>query len=53
MSKDRDRTVYRRNDGKWANKRNDSDRAASVHDTQKRCDRFCQTDAAEPGRAAN
>jgi len=35
MSKDRDRIVYRRDDGKWANKRNDSDRASSVHDTQK------------------
>lgn len=35
MSKDRDRTVYRRPDGTWANKRNDTDRASSVHDTQK------------------
>ena len=35
MSKDRDRTVYRRDDGKWANKRNDSERASSLHDTQK------------------
>lgn len=34
MSKDQDRTVYRRSDGKWVNKRNDSDRATSVHDTQ-------------------
>ncbi len=34
MSKDRDRTVYRR-DGEWVNKRNDSDRASSVHGTQK------------------
>jgi len=35
MSKGRDRTVYRRNDGKWANKRNDADKASSVHKTQK------------------
>jgi len=35
MSKGRDRTVYRRPDGKWVNKRNDSDRATSVHGTQK------------------
>ena len=35
MSKDRDRTVYRRNDGSWANKRNDSNRASSIHSTQK------------------
>jgi hypothetical protein len=30
----RDRTVYRRSDGQWANKRNDSDRASSLHSTQ-------------------
>ena len=35
MSKDRDRMVYRRPDGKWVNKRNNSDRASSIHDTQK------------------
>ena len=29
------RTVYRRNDGVWVNKRNDSDRASSLHTTQK------------------
>ncbi len=29
------RTVYRRNDGAWVNKRNDSDRASSLHTTQK------------------
>ena len=34
MSKDQDRTVYRRPDGSWANKRNDAERASSVHDTQ-------------------
>lgn len=35
MSKGRDRTVYRREDGQWANKRNDADRASSLHDTQR------------------
>ena len=35
MSKDRDRMVYRRTDGSWANKRNDADRASSVHGTQR------------------
>ncbi|PLX98347.1 MAG: hypothetical protein C0623_13610 [Desulfuromonas sp.] len=35
MSKGRDRTVYKRDDGKWANKRNDAGKASSVHDTQK------------------
>jgi len=34
MSKGKDRTVYRSN-GKWAQKRNDKGRAASLHDTQK------------------
>ena len=34
MSKGRDRTVYRRDDGTWANKRNDADKASSVHKTQ-------------------
>ena len=30
----KNRNVYRRPDGKWANKRGDTDRASSVHDTQ-------------------
>ena len=34
MSKGRDRTVYRRDDGSWVNKRNDSERASSIHKTQ-------------------
>jgi uncharacterized protein YdaU (DUF1376 family) len=34
MPKGRDRTVYQRSDGEWVNKRNDSDRASSVHQTQ-------------------
>jgi len=34
MSKGRDRTISRRPDGTWENKRNDSDRASSVHTTQ-------------------
>lgn len=35
MSKGRDRTVSRRPDGTWENKRNDADRASSLHKTQK------------------
>lgn len=31
---DQDRTVYRRSDGLWVNKRNDADRASSLHETQ-------------------
>jgi hypothetical protein len=34
MSKDRDRTISRRSDGTWENKRNDASRASSVHETQ-------------------
>lgn len=34
MSKDRDRIVYQRPDGDWVNKRNDADRASSLHRTQ-------------------
>lgn len=29
MSKDRDRNVYRRSDGKWVNKRQDAEKAAN------------------------
>ena len=32
--KGRDRTVYQRSDKLWANKRNDADRASSLHQTQ-------------------
>ena len=34
MANKNDRTVYRRDDDKWANKLNNSDRASSLHDTQ-------------------
>ena len=33
------RTVYQRSDGKWVNKRNDAERASTVHRTQKEADR--------------
>jgi hypothetical protein len=35
MGKNQDRMVYRRDDGNWVNKRNDLERASSVHGTQK------------------
>ena len=35
MSKPQDRTISRRPDGTWENKRNDSSRAATVHGTQR------------------
>ena len=34
MSKGRDRTISRRPDGTWENKRHDADRASSLHRTQ-------------------
>lgn len=34
MSKGKDRTVYKRDDGQWVNKRNDAGKASSVHPTQ-------------------
>ena len=35
MSKGRDRTISRRPDGTWENKRNDAGRASGTHRTQK------------------
>lgn len=35
MSKGQDRMVYRRDDGTWVNKRNDANRASSIHITQR------------------
>ncbi len=34
MTKGKDRIVYRREDGKWVNKRINVDKASSLHDTQ-------------------
>lgn len=33
------RTVFHRDDGKWINKRNDSERASSLHNTQKEAEK--------------
>lgn len=35
MGNRNDRTVYRRSDGSWANKRNDAEKASSLHGTQR------------------
>ena len=35
MSKNRDRMVYKKSDGNWANKRNDAEKASSLHETQR------------------
>lgn len=39
MSKGRDRTISQRPDGQWANKRNDAERASSLHKTQSAAER--------------
>jgi uncharacterized protein YdaU (DUF1376 family) len=49
LSKKQDRTVYRRDDGKWANKRNDASRASSVHDTQKQAQDAAKSDLKKQG----
>ena len=38
MSKKRDRIIFRRADGLWVNKRNDGQKASSVHGTQKKAE---------------
>ena len=35
MAKERDRTVSRRDDGTWENKRNDASKVLGIHRTQK------------------
>jgi len=42
MSKDRDRTISRRPDGTWENKRNDADKASSLHKTQKEAEQVAK-----------
>jgi hypothetical protein len=49
MSKNRDRTVFKRSDGKQVNKRNDASRASSVHDTQKEAQMQARTHLANQG----
>jgi len=44
-----DRMVYRRNDGTWANKRNDSSRASSVHDTQRDAEKAARQNLVNQG----
>ena len=43
MSRGQDRTVYRRSDGDWVNKRNDASRASSVHRTQREAEDAART----------
>lgn len=39
MSKGKDRMVYRREDGQWANERNGAGKASSLHKTQAAAER--------------
>ena len=48
MSKGQDRTIFRRG-GEWVNKRNDSDRASSVHKTQDDAVRAARDNLANQG----
>lgn len=43
MTKSNNRTISRRNDGKWANKLNDAPRASSLHTTQKEAEAAART----------
>lgn len=46
--KGRDRIVYKRGD-EWVNKRNDADKASSVHDTQKEAEQAAREMLANQG----
>lgn len=43
------RIVYRRDDGKWVNKRTDADRATSLHSTQKEAERAAHENLTNQG----
>ncbi len=49
MSKKQDRTVYRNDDGEWANKRNDASRASSVHKTQREAEQAARQNLKNQG----
>ena len=49
MSKDQDRMVFKNDDGKWANKRNDASRASSLHDTQREAEQAARQNLKNQG----
>ncbi|MEQ9617070.1 MAG: DUF2188 domain-containing protein [Phycisphaerales bacterium] len=49
MAKKQDRTVYRADDGQWANKRNDASRASSLHGTQAEAERAARANLKNQG----
>ena len=42
MSKGRDRNIYKRKDGKWVNKRQDAEKASSLHKTQEKAEKVAK-----------
>lgn len=49
MSKGQDRMVSQRPDGQWANKRNDADRATSLHPTQREAEQAARENLRNQG----
>lgn len=49
MSKGNNRTVHKRDDGKWGNLRNGNERDTSVHDTQKAANDAARTNLKNQG----
>jgi len=49
MSKPQDRSVFRRPDGQWANKRNDASKASSLHSTQQAADQAARQNLRNQG----
>ncbi len=49
MTKNNDRTVYKRSDGKWVNKKNTNSKATSLHNTQKEADNAARTNLRNQG----
>ena len=49
MTKSRDRTVFKKEDGSWVNKRNDATRASGVHDTQREANAAARANLQEQG----
>ncbi|PXA05716.1 hypothetical protein DDZ13_02265 [Coraliomargarita sinensis] len=49
MTKPQDRSVYKGDDGRWRNKRNDSDRASSVHKTQREAEQAARQNLKNQG----
>jgi hypothetical protein len=43
MAKNNNRTVYKRSDGNWANKKNGNSRASTLHKTQKDAENTART----------